>query len=54
MELIESSKAAYLLDAGLGVLHEQSIEWLSEIDFWRDEAVFFYSLIVKKPLSQFL
>jgi hypothetical protein len=51
MELLESPKSTYLLEAGLEVLHEQSKEWLSEIAFWRDEAAFFYTLVVKKTLS---
>jgi hypothetical protein len=48
MELITSPKSTYLLEAGLEVLHEQSTEWLNEIAFWRDEAAFFYSLVVTK------
>lgn len=51
MELLTSPKSAYLLNAGLETLHEQSEEWLSEIEFWRDEAAFFYTLIVKKTLK---
>ncbi|MGZ4034180.1 MAG: hypothetical protein ACXVPU_08330 [Bacteroidia bacterium] len=51
MELLLSPKSAYLLDASLEVLHEQSTDWLNEIAFWRDESAFFYSLIVKKTLK---
>lgn len=51
MELLQSPKSMYLLDAGLEVLHAQSNEWLNEIAFWRDEAAFFYSLVVKKTLK---
>jgi len=51
MELLKSPKSMYLLDAGLEVLHAQTIEWLNEISFWRDEAAFFYSLVVKKTLK---
>lgn len=51
MELLTSPKSTYLLEAGLEVLHEQSNEWLSEIAFWKDEAAFFYSLVVKKTLK---
>ena len=51
MNLLTPSKATLLLNAGLEVLHEQSREWLSEIAFWKDEAAFFYSLMVKKTLD---
>lgn len=51
MNLLTPSKSMLLLNAGLEVLHEQSREWLSEIAFWRDEAAFFYSLMVKKTLD---
>jgi hypothetical protein len=51
MELLTSPKTTFLLDAGLDVLHEQSSEWLNEIAFWRDEAAFFYSLIVTKTFK---
>ena len=51
MELLTSPKSTYLLEAGLDVLHEQSIEWLNEIAFWRDETAFFYSLVAKKTLE---
>jgi hypothetical protein len=48
MELLTSPKQTYLLEAGLEVLHEQTTEWLSEINFWRDEAAFLYSLVVTR------
>ncbi len=51
MELLTSPKSQYLLEAGLDVLHAQSNEWLNEIAFWRDEAAFFYTLMVKKTLK---
>ncbi len=51
MELLKTPKTAYLLEAGLEILHQQSNEWLNEIAFWRDETAFFYSLFVKKTLS---
>lgn len=51
MELLTTPKTAYLLDAGLEVLHAQAIEWLSEIEFWRDESAFFYTLVVNKTLK---
>ena len=46
--LTTSQKTTYLLEAGLEVLHAQSNEWLNEIEFWKDESVFFYQLIVNK------
>lgn len=51
MNILTSPKTMLLLDAGIEVLHEQSTEWLNEIAFWKDEAAFFYSLIVKKTLN---
>lgn len=50
MELLVQPRSMNLLDVGLEVLHEQSYEWLNEIDFWKDEVSFFYSLLVKKTL----
>lgn len=47
MELIESPKSAYLLDASLEILHFESSEWLSEIAFWKDEIAFFQKLLEK-------
>lgn len=51
MELLLSPKSTYLLDASVEVLHEQSIEWLNEIAFWRDESAFLYSLFANKTLK---
>jgi hypothetical protein len=54
MKLLTAPKAKYLLEGGLEVLHSQSIEWLSEVAFWRDEAAFFHELVAektKKPMS---
>lgn len=48
MKLIISAKTAFLLEAPLEVLHCESLEWLEEIEFWRDESAFFYSLIIGK------
>ncbi|HEY4798962.1 MAG TPA: hypothetical protein VII99_07795 [Bacteroidia bacterium] len=49
MELLVQSKGDYLLEAPLEVLHEESIEWTEEINFWKDEVAFFYSLFIKTP-----
>lgn len=51
MKLLTSPKSMYLLDAGLDVLHSQTIEWMNEIAFWRDEAAFLYALVVKNTLK---
>ena len=45
MELIESPKSAYLLEASLEVFHFESNEWLSEIALWKDETAFFQKLL---------
>ncbi len=50
MELLKSPKTNYLLEASLEVLHHESIDWFSEIEFWRDEIEFYYSLFVEKTL----
>ncbi|MGZ3862128.1 MAG: hypothetical protein ACXVPN_11430 [Bacteroidia bacterium] len=48
MELLERPKTIYLLEADMEVLHDESLEWLNEIQFWRDEIAFFYALMLKK------
>lgn len=53
MELLSSPKTTYLLEADLEVLHEESHEWLNEINYWRDEIAFFYTLMVKKAGKNF-
>lgn len=47
MELFSSPKAEYLLEASLGTLHAESREWMSAIDFWREEMPCFYKLLRK-------
>lgn len=53
MELITNPKIEYLLDASLETLHTESREWLSQINFWRDEMACFYKLLHKSapPLT---
>src|ERR1035438_7363 len=53
MELLTKSKSDYLLNGSIEILHRQSMEWLNEIDFWKDEIAFFYALTVKKTLNGF-
>lgn len=48
MKQITSAKRVFLLEAPLEVLHSESLEWLEEIEFWKDESAFFYSLIIGK------
>src|SRR3954465_14007088 len=48
MQNLESPKNGFLLEAPLEILHSESIEWLEEIEFWKDEAAFFYALIIEK------
>lgn len=40
----------HLLEANLDWLHSQTVEWLREVDFWKDEAVFFYTLLRRNDL----
>lgn len=35
----------HLFSAGLETLHHESQEWLSDIEFWRDEVTFFHRLL---------
>ncbi len=47
-QLLAPAKINYLLEAPLEILHEESMEWLEEIEFWKDEVAFFYKLIIRK------
>lgn len=48
MKNLNSPKNSFLLEAPLEVLHSQSLEWLAEVEFWKDEAAFFYKIIIEK------
>lgn len=48
MKTLTSAKNSFLLEAPLEVLHSESLEWLEEVEFWKDEAAFFYALIIEK------
>ena len=50
MNAITNPKAEYLLEAGLDVLHSESKEWLSELDFLKQELRFFLHLLDSKKL----
>jgi hypothetical protein len=45
---LESPKETWLLQAPIEVLHRESTEWLEEIEFMKDEAAFFYGLIIRR------
>lgn len=48
MELLAYPNSKYLLEASIDSLHAESLEWLKEIDFWKDEMTFFYKLLHSK------
>jgi|CXWL01.1.fsa_nt_gi hypothetical protein len=48
MKNLESPKSSFLLQAPIEVLHSESMEWLDEIELWKDESAFFYALIIKE------
>jgi hypothetical protein len=52
MEPVITLKSSYLLEAGIDVLHEESMEWLNEITFWAEECAFLFALFVKNIHSQ--
>ena len=51
--MLTSPKTQYLLQASLEVLHEQSREYLNEIDFMKIELAFFNKLLNKNAGKQF-
>jgi hypothetical protein len=53
MKLLTSPTSQYLLEASLEVLHEQSREFLKEIDFMKVEISFFSKLLNKNAGKQF-
>jgi len=52
MELLTYPKSEYLLEASLESLHQESQEWLNEIEFWADEMAFFFTLLHKKEVRE--
>lgn len=48
MKKLITSKNSFLLEAPFEILHSESLEWLEEVEFWKDETAFFYALIVEK------
>lgn len=51
MKTLEKANTSHLLETGVEALHSQSIEWLEDIAFWRDEAAFLYALEMRKTLK---
>lgn len=51
MKTLERAGTEHLLDKGIETLHAQSMEWLEDIAFWRDETAFLYALEMKKTLK---
>ncbi len=52
-KLIANPKQTFLLGAGLDILHHESIEWLEEIAFWKDELSFFDKLLHRsEPIEE--
>jgi hypothetical protein len=51
MNQVKSTLATFLLKPGLETLHEESMEWLEEIAFWRYEVAFLYALEINKTLK---
>jgi len=54
MELLSYPNTKYLLEASTDSLQAESLEWLKEIDFWKDEMTFFYKLVhTRKAFTAF-
>ena len=52
MKTLKPSTSEYLLSAGIETLHQQTMEWLEDVAFWRDEAAFLYSLEISKTMKE--
>ena len=50
MELLGYPKTEYLLDASLNDLHKEALTWTKELEFCKDEMVFFYNLVHKQEI----
>lgn len=51
MELLSSPRNEYLLDASFKSLHADCDLWLRQLDFWREEIMFFKNLLHHKRMS---
>lgn len=45
MTLLETPKSDYLLESSLEGLHDESREWLSDLEFIHEEIMFYYTLL---------
>ena len=48
MKIITTPQKNHLLEQPLENLHRESLEWLDEIAFWKDEIAFLYKVIRQK------
>jgi hypothetical protein len=51
MKVISTPNSKHLLSASLESLHQETVEWIEDIAFWRDEIAFLYSLELKDTLK---
>lgn len=52
MELLRNPGNEYLLDASLKSLHSECVVWLSQLNFWFEEAAFFNNLLKQRKMSE--
>lgn len=46
----KTTASDHLLDASLEWLHSQTLVWMKDVDFWKEEGKFFYNLLRKKEV----
>ncbi|HXB11482.1 MAG TPA: hypothetical protein VNZ45_05815 [Bacteroidia bacterium] len=51
MKVIPAANSEHLLSPSLESLHRETVEWLEDVAFWRDEVAFLYSLELKDTLK---
>jgi hypothetical protein len=51
MKLLRSTRNEYLLDASIESLHAESVVWLSQLNFWNEEIMFFNNILAYKKNS---
>ncbi len=51
METLTAPKTGYILEARLDLLHSESKEWLSEVEFFKSELRFFMKLLKSKVFT---
>jgi hypothetical protein len=52
MKLLRNPGNEYLLDASIESLHAECVVWLSQLNFWNDELMFFNNLVAYKKNSE--